>query len=117
MISQYDKFFINFNTSFDKDNPSLVDADELRILSTIVQKKILDLDDVSISPPNPLSFVDINSIAYFPPPLKQIADGVAPENVTCTEGLELVIKLSNGLPACIKPSSVSKLIDRGWAFN
>ena len=57
------------------------------------------------------------AIAYFPPPLKQIADGVEPSKVTCTEGLELVIKKSNGNPACLKPSSVAKLIERGWALH
>jgi len=56
-------------------------------------------------------------IAYFPPPLKQIDDGIEPTKVTCTEGLELVLKSSNGNPACLKPSSVSKLIERGWAIH
>ena len=56
-------------------------------------------------------------IAYFPPPLKQIQDGTDPSDVTCTEGLELVMKVSNGLPACVKPSSVEKLIERGWAIH
>ena len=62
-------------------------------------------------------FVDTNSIAYFPPPLKQISDGIAPENVTCTEGLVIVLKSSNSSPVCIKPSSVEKLIQRGWAIE
>jgi len=57
------------------------------------------------------------AIAYFPPPLKQISDGVDPANVTCTEGLEIVLKKSNGNPACLKPSSVAKLIERGWAIH
>ncbi len=57
----------------------------------------------------------IPQLAYFPPPLKQISDGIPPENVTCTEGLEIIFKKSNGLPACVKPSSVSKLVQRGWA--
>ena len=56
-------------------------------------------------------------IAYFPPPLKQIQDGTDPSDVTCTEGLELVMKVSNGQPACVKPSSVEKLIERGWAIH
>ena len=56
-------------------------------------------------------------ITYFPPPLKQIQDDIDPSNVTCTEGLELVMKFSNGQPACIKPSSVEKLIERGWAIH
>jgi len=29
--------------------------------------------------------IDVNAIAYFPPPLKQISDEVLPENVTCEE--------------------------------
>ena len=58
-----------------------------------------------------------DAIAYFPPPLKQIQQGTEPSNVTCTEGLELVLKMSNGQPACIKPSSVEKLIQRGWAIH
>ncbi len=57
------------------------------------------------------------AIAYFPAPLKQISDGVDPTNVTCTEGLELVLKKSNGNPACLKPSSVARLIERGWAIH
>jgi len=57
------------------------------------------------------------AIAYFPPPLKQMSDGVDPANVTCTEGLEIVLKKSNGNPACLKPASVVKLIARGWAIH
>ena len=56
------------------------------------------------------------SIAYFPPPLKQIRDGVEPSHVTCNEGLELLLKQSNGKPACVKPTSVAKLIERGWVI-
>lgn len=57
----------------------------------------------------------LDAIAYFPPPYKQIADGVLPENVTCTEGLEIILKSSDNLPVCVKPSSVEKLVQRGWA--
>jgi hypothetical protein len=61
--------------------------------------------------------VDASAIAYFPPPLKQIQDGIAPGNVTCTEGLIIVLKTSNNSPACLKPISVEKLIQRGWAIE
>jgi len=57
------------------------------------------------------------SIAYFPPPLQQVRNGVKATSVTCTEGQELVLKQSNGQPACVKPSSVAKLIERGWAIH
>jgi hypothetical protein len=46
-------------------------------------------------------------------PLKQTTEGIAPENVICKEGLELVFKL-NGQPACVKTTSIEKLIAWGW---
>jgi carboxymethylenebutenolidase len=58
-----------------------------------------------------------SSIAYFPSPLKQINNGQNPSNVTCTEGLSLVLKQSTGFPACVKPTSIEKLIQRGWAIH
>ena len=62
-------------------------------------------------------FALAEAVAYHPPPLKQINDGVKPTEVTCTEGLELVLKMSDGSPACLKPSSVERLIERGWAIH
>ena len=47
-------------------------------------------------------------------PLKQIKEGIVPENVVCKEGLGLVFKL-NGQPACVKTTSIEKLIAWGWA--
>ena len=48
-------------------------------------------------------------------PLKQIASGISPENITCKEGMQLVFKISNGGSACVKVTTVDKLIERGWA--
>lgn len=59
----------------------------------------------------------MSSIVYFPPPLIQITRGVDPSNVTCTEWKSLVLKQSNGLPACVNPTSVEKLIARGWVIH
>lgn len=56
-------------------------------------------------------------IAYFPPPLKQISQGTEPSDITCMEGKSLVLKQSNGFPACVNPSSIEKLIIRGWAIH
>jgi len=60
---------------------------------------------------------NVSSFAYFPSPLKQISHGIDPSNVTCNEGKSLVLKQSNGFPACINFSSVEKLITRGWAIH
>jgi len=48
-------------------------------------------------------------------PLKQMQSGVSAESVVCKDGLELIFKASDGSAACVMPSSVSKLIERGWA--
>jgi len=47
------------------------------------------------------------------PPLKQIKEGVEPQNVVCKTGMELIFKIS-GSPACVNSSSVEKLVQRGW---
>ena len=35
-------------------------------------------------------------------PLLQVKNGILPENIVCREGLELIFKLSNEKPACVK---------------
>lgn len=50
----------------------------------------------------------------IPSPLKQIKEGTMPENIVCKEGLGLVFKLT-GQPACVKTTSIEKLIAWGWA--
>ncbi len=46
-------------------------------------------------------------------PLKQQKAGVAPSDVICKAGLELVFQ-SDGDAACVKSSSVSKVLSIGW---
>jgi len=47
----------------------------------------------------------------------QIRMGVTSDEINCKEGLELIFKPSNNSPACVKPSTVEKLIQRGWAIS
>ena len=47
------------------------------------------------------------------PPLKQIKEGIEPQDIQCKSSMELIFKHS-GEPSCVKPSSVEKLISRGW---
>ena len=49
----------------------------------------------------------------FLAPLKQIKEGVQPENIECKTLMELMFKPSGG-PACVKASSVQKLVNWGW---
>lgn len=50
-------------------------------------------------------------------PLQQLKSGIPASDVQCTQGLELVIKIENGSPACVKPDTAQKLIERGWAIG
>ena len=51
------------------------------------------------------------------PPLKQFKNGISVELIKCNPGLSLIIKNSNGLPACVSPETKTKLIERTWAVN
>lgn len=53
-----------------------------------------------------------NNVASLPP-LKQIKEGVEPENIQCKESFELIFKPSGG-PACVNTTSVQKLVSWGW---
>jgi hypothetical protein len=48
------------------------------------------------------------------PPLKQVEAGVEPQEVSCASGMELIIKNSDGSPACVKPETAERLIELGW---
>ena len=56
-------------------------------------------------------------INYDDPPRKQFRAGIPSEEIKCKEGLDLVIKVSSGFPACVKPQSKQKLLKMGWAVN
>lgn len=56
------------------------------------------------------------AMGYTPDsPKSQYTDGMDPHDVICNESLELVFKSSDNSPACVKSTSVSKLVERGWA--
>lgn len=50
-------------------------------------------------------------------PLKQFKAGVDPHDIQCREGFELVFKAADWSPACVKTSSVARIIAMGWAAD
>lgn len=52
--------------------------------------------------------------AYTESPLKQIRSGILVKNVICNEGLQLIIKAEDNSPACVRPDTAQKLMERGW---
>lgn len=53
--------------------------------------------------------------SYIPSPLKQWQLGIRWSDAECRGDLELVIKISNGRPSCVKSDSVEPLVWRWWA--
>lgn len=49
-------------------------------------------------------------------PLKQFKSGIPAKNTTCQVWLQLIFKSENGSPACVKPNTAQKLVERGWAM-
>ncbi|MEM3065094.1 MAG: multicopper oxidase family protein [Candidatus Nitrosotenuis sp.] len=64
---------------------------------------------------NPSSLISPDTTLLSP--LKQFKSGVAADDVVCKEGLQLLVKNVGGSPACVKPTSVSRLIAQGWAMG
>jgi hypothetical protein len=75
-------------------------------------------------------FVEINQVmmdkmhamdgsmsGHMASPLRQMMMGTSALDVKCNDGFELVLKATNGMPACVKPSSVDRLIEIGWAVS
>ncbi len=65
-----------------------------------------------------LSQVGARTTFYFcdsvPAPLKQLKSGIPANEIKCNQGLVLIIKTSDNSPACVKPQTAQKLINRGW---
>ena len=65
----------------------------------------------------PCCISSVNNTLHLTPPLRQFKTGIAPEGVTCKEGLQLIIKSEDGSPACVKLDTAYMLIKRGWAYS
>lgn len=65
---------------------------------------------------NNTSTEDIDLISSKLPPLKQILLGISPNEIVCRENFQLVFKTLNDSPACVKPKTAEKLIERDWAY-
>ncbi len=48
-------------------------------------------------------------------PLQQFKSGIMAKDVVCKQGLQLIVKVENGSPACVNLDTSSILIERGWA--
>ncbi len=70
--------------------------------------------DIELETEDEMTETENTMVQVILSPLKQIKDGILPENIVCNEGLNLVFKI-NGQPACIQTASIEKLVAWGWA--
>ena len=57
----------------------------------------------------------IPASADLVPPKKQNSLGIAADDIICETGMFKIIKAKDDSVACVKTSSVSKLVSHGWA--
>src|SRR3989442_382689 len=81
---------------------------------TLVEDVFVQKCDNNCPPPGPPAADTIQDQQPLTP-LRQIASGVAPKDVTCKSGFALVLKAEDQSPACVKPETVQILIWTGWA--
>ena len=101
-------------------NSSLTETDTARIVSFDFEKgentvEIIGGITLGVPGPDQICGSIYGYDSQYIPPKKQLKNGVSPKDVKCNEGLELTFKASNDMPACVKPSTVEILIQRGWA--
>lgn len=58
-----------------------------------------------------------NTIQIPDSPLKQIKAGISSEDVICMNGLVVIIKSEDGSPACVKSSTMLKLLEIKWGHT
>ena len=64
-----------------------------------------------------LGLIDSSMAETIPPPLKQYNSVSDFHDIKCKSSLTLIFKDNVWTPACVKPSSVDRLIERGWAAD
>ena len=80
--------------------------------STITLNETMKLGDGVVNPSDEMTTSGDTPVVILSP-LKQIKDGVMSKDVICKDGLELAFKF-NGQAACVKVTSIEKLVTRGW---
>ncbi len=96
----YEQIWNNFDTQTDpEDVENWIDA------------VIYEFEELSGIQSDPSEHEEVLVVGL--PPLKQLQEGVDPHNVSCKSSHSLVFKPSGG-PACVKISSVQKLVNMGW---
>lgn len=108
-------FFITMaekNTGISKINATETDDNYTRILKINFTKNTYEIEIVGnlFAAKYPIS--KTHSILS---PMLQNQLGIPIQNIQCISNFHLIFKSKDGSPACVRPESVSVLVQRGWA--
>jgi len=94
----FDSFIFNFHINSNSKN--------IEIVASSMEKNM---------PGPPQSWVDHKLLKFdkIYSPYQQVKNNIDSKDIVCKEGLELIFKSSNNFPACVKPETAEKLIQRG----
>lgn len=82
----------------------------------LVQVEPYPLASQSTSPSDYVVTLTVSDNANLSP-LKQFRSGIELDKIKCKPSYQLVMKKTNGSPACLKLETIPKLIERGWAVH
>ncbi len=82
-----------------------IKLNNLALVTVVILSFSLLMSTVSMS----VSYADII------PPKHQSKIGMTDDDIVCESGLFKVVRVGTNSVACVKPSSVSKLVNNGWA--
>lgn len=86
-------------------------------MSVDSDKVCVDKICYDISNNSPYSYTeDLTKYIIYHSPQKQLNQGTSAQSIICKNNLILILKY-DGSPACVKPETRSKLIERGWAMS
>jgi len=108
-------FLPSFQTTFaqdDKSNKIEVNIEES--VSTMEDSPEDEPESKEVTLEESISMVEDGDESFLSPH-QQMRSGISAENVVCKSGFNLIIKASNGSAACVFPSTVSALSERGWS--
>ncbi|WP_179362048.1 hypothetical protein [Nitrosopumilus oxyclinae] len=94
----------SFNHSTDPDNEI-----SLGMILSAIGAYHPSVDNLKSSESELLSSKEIPSLKI------QEESGIAPLDIVCRQGFQKIFKVDKS-PACVKPSTIEKLIARGWAY-
>jgi hypothetical protein len=103
------------NASFLTTTTEITDAVTQGDLETALGGFIVNCPFVEVSAMEDTMEDTMEDMTEVAPPLQQMEEGVAPEDVQCNAGLELLLKASDGSAVCVTQNTASILIQRGWA--